>query len=129
MPTREGVGQINHHETRISNHDPDRRIDLVAWLGDQAFGTELECRAPLHPPGRTDRSRCVAGRAFRGIDHPLHPLLIVAAHHLVGGEGPGSWQRAALVLCFTCGVLLVIPIYLLALELFGGRDGVARAAW
>jgi len=55
----------------------------------------------------------------RGIDHPLHPLLLVAAHHLVGGEGPGSWQRAGLVLCFTCGVLLVIPIYLLTLELFG----------
>ncbi len=59
-----------------------------------------------------------------GIDHPLHPLLIVAAHHLVGGDGPGSWQRAALVLCFTAGVFLVVPVYLLALELFGDR-----AAW
>jgi hypothetical protein len=52
-----------------------------------------------------------------GIDHPLHPLLITVAHDLVGGEGPGSWQRAALVLCFTCGVLLVIPVYLLAYDL------------
>jgi hypothetical protein len=57
----------------------------------------------------------------RGIDHPLHPLLIVAARHCVGGEGPGSWQRATLVLCFACGVLLVVPIYLLTLELFGGQ--------
>ncbi len=55
----------------------------------------------------------------RGIDHPLHPLLIVAAHDLLGGDGPGSWQRAALLLCFASGILLVIPIYLLALEVFG----------
>ncbi len=55
----------------------------------------------------------------KGIDHPLHPLLIAASHQLLGGAGPGSWQRAALVLCFASAVLLVIPIYLLALELFG----------
>jgi hypothetical protein len=55
----------------------------------------------------------------KGIDHPLHPLGIAAVHHLLGGAGPESWQRADLVLCFTSAVLLVIPIYLLALELFG----------
>jgi 4-amino-4-deoxy-L-arabinose transferase-like glycosyltransferase len=55
---------------------------------------------------------------FRGIDHPLHPVLIAATHELLGGDGPGSWQRAALLLCFTSGILLVIPLYLLALELF-----------
>ena len=59
-----------------------------------------------------------------GIDHPFHPLGIVLAHRLVDGDGPGSWQRAALLLSFACGVLLVIPIYLLGLELFGDR-----AAW
>ena len=58
---------------------------------------------------------------FRGIDHPLHPLLIAGAHELIGGGTSGSWQRAALLLCFTCGILLVIPIYLLALELFDGE--------
>ena len=55
---------------------------------------------------------------FRGIDHPLHPVLIAVSHELLGGQGPGSWQRAALLLCFTSGILLVIPLYLLALELF-----------
>jgi 4-amino-4-deoxy-L-arabinose transferase-like glycosyltransferase len=53
------------------------------------------------------------------IDHPFHPLLIAAAHRVLGGVGPVSWQRAALTICFTCAVGLVIPIYLLALELFG----------
>jgi hypothetical protein len=56
-----------------------------------------------------------------GIDHPLHPLLIVAAHRFVGGDSPGSWQRAALLLCFASTVLLVIPVYLLALELAGEK--------
>jgi hypothetical protein len=60
----------------------------------------------------------------RGIDHPLQPLLIVGTHHMLGGDGPGSWQRSALLLCFVCGVLLVVPTYLFALEVCG-----ADTAW
>jgi 4-amino-4-deoxy-L-arabinose transferase-like glycosyltransferase len=56
-----------------------------------------------------------------GIDHPLHPLGIATAHRLLGGAGPITWERAALVLCFASFVLLVVPVYLLALELFGDR--------
>ena len=59
-----------------------------------------------------------------GIDHPLHPLGIAAAHRILGGTGPASWQHAAIWLCFASAVLLVIPTYLLALELFG-----PQAAW
>jgi hypothetical protein len=59
-----------------------------------------------------------------GVDHPLHPLGIAAAHLLTGGTDPASWQRAAIVLSFTCVILLVIPVYLLTLELFG-----EDAAW
>ena len=54
----------------------------------------------------------------------LHPLGIAVTHHLLGGDTPASWQRAALVLSCACVILLVIPIYLLTLELFG-----ERAAW
>ncbi|MFI5459032.1 MAG: glycosyltransferase family 39 protein [Isosphaerales bacterium] len=57
----------------------------------------------------------------KGIDHPLHPLEIAAVHHVLGGSGPASWQRADFVLCFTCAIVMVIPIYLLSLELFGDR--------
>jgi hypothetical protein len=56
---------------------------------------------------------------LRGIDHPLHPLGIVAAHRLVGGDGPVSWQRAAVALAFGCMILLVLPVYLLTKEVFG----------
>ena len=56
---------------------------------------------------------------YRGIDHPLHPFGIAAAHVLFDGESPGSWQRAALLCSFISAVLLVVPVYLLGLELFG----------
>ena len=62
--------------------------------------------------------------ALRGRDHPLHPLAIAAMHRLLGRDGPYSWQTAALWLSFSCTVLLVVPIYLLTLELYG--EG---AAW
>ncbi len=57
----------------------------------------------------------------RGIDQALHPLSIAAAHRLIGGEGPGSWQCAALFASIASTILLVIPVYLLALELFGEK--------
>ena len=55
------------------------------------------------------------------IDHPLHPLAIVAAHRVVGDFGPVAWQRAAVALAFGCIVLLAVPSYLLSRELFGDR--------
>ena len=56
---------------------------------------------------------------IRGIDHPLHPLGILATHRMIGGDGPVSWERAALSWSFACVVFLVIPVYLLGLDLFG----------
>jgi hypothetical protein len=62
--------------------------------------------------------------ALEGSDHPFHPLGVAVVHRLLGGHGPASWQKAALLLSFCCAALLVLPTYLLALELFG--EG---AAW
>ena len=50
------------------------------------------------------------------------------ARGLVGGEGPASWQRAAVALACGCIVLLVVPLYLLARAALRRRDGVARLA-
>jgi hypothetical protein len=58
---------------------------------------------------------------LNGVDHPLHPLGIAVVHSLTAGTGPESWQRAALALSFTCIVILVIPVYLLSLELLGEK--------
>ncbi|WP_337174521.1 glycosyltransferase family 39 protein [Paludisphaera sp.] len=58
------------------------------------------------------------------VEHPLHPLAIVAMHRLIGGEGPEWWQRAAVAASFAAVVLLVLPLYLTGRDLFGDR-----AAW
>src|SRR5262249_28203448 len=56
---------------------------------------------------------------YSWVEHPLHPLLIATAHRLFDGDSPASWQRAALLVSFTSAVLLGIPLYLVAIELFG----------
>lgn len=96
---------------------------MLGWMVKHSEPSSNVGLRYIHQAELIDQGEWRDGLA-RGIDHPLHPISIVAAHHLVGGEGPGSWQRAALVLCFTSAVLLVIPVYLLALELSGGP-----AAW
>jgi 4-amino-4-deoxy-L-arabinose transferase-like glycosyltransferase len=93
---------------------------LLGWVIKHSEPSSSVGLRDIHQAEQMDRGAWRDGLA-RGIDHPLQPILIVAAHHLVGGDGPGSWQRAALVLCFTSGVLLVIPIYLFTLELFGSE--------
>ena len=60
----------------------------------------------------------------RAEDHPAYPLTIAAAHRLLGGTFPEDWQAAGQAASVAAGVLLVIPVYLFALELYG-----AQAAW
>jgi Dolichyl-phosphate-mannose-protein mannosyltransferase len=57
---------------------------------------------------------------FRSIDHPAYPLVIVGVHRALGGDGPIDWQRAAQGASIVAAILLVIPLYLVALEMFGG---------
>ena len=98
----------------------------AAFLGWGVLHTETSFADGLryiHQAERIEAGSWRAG-ALQGRDHPLHPLLIAVVHRLTGGDGPASWQRAALWLSFSCTVLLVLPTYLLGLELFG-----ARAAW
>jgi hypothetical protein len=53
------------------------------------------------------------------VDHPIYPLAIAGVHAIRGGEGPFAWQAAGQIASIVAGVLLVIPLYLVALELFG----------
>src|SRR3954467_14419211 len=63
----------------------------------------------------------VSDGLFRSIDHPGYPLSIAAVHQVLRGEDPASWQRAAQAASVLAGVLLVIPLYLVAMELSGPR--------
>ncbi len=66
-----------------------------------------------------------AARAlFHAIDHPAYPLAIAGMHRVVGGDGPEAWQFAAQLASIAAAVLLVVPLYLVALEMFG-----APTAW
>lgn len=61
------------------------------------------------------------------VDHPIYPLAIAACHDglgVGGDESPEAWQAAAQVASVLAGVLLVVPLYLVGLELFG-----VQAAW
>jgi hypothetical protein len=58
------------------------------------------------------------------VDHPVYSAAIVVAHHLLGGNQPQDWQAAGQFAAVLSGVLLVIPLYLFALELCG-----APSAW
>lgn len=57
----------------------------------------------------------------QAVDHPLYPLAIVGVHRgLSLPDSPASWQQAAQFAAATAGVLLVVPLYLVAAEIFGG---------
>jgi 4-amino-4-deoxy-L-arabinose transferase-like glycosyltransferase len=57
----------------------------------------------------------------RSIDHPGYPLVITAIHAVLGGEDPVAWERSAQAAAVLAGVLLVIPLYLMGIELIGPR--------
>ena len=70
----------------------------------------------------------LAGGLWRSIDHPLHPLAIAAVHQTLGeGDSPFAWQTAAQVASALALVLAVVPLYLLARDLFDDDTTAALA--
>jgi hypothetical protein len=55
----------------------------------------------------------------RSVDHPIYPMMIAGVHRLIGGNDPREWQTAAQIASAISGALLVIPVYLISLEVFG----------
>jgi hypothetical protein len=91
---------------------------LACWLNyhsEVTFADGLRC---LQQAEAIDRGAWTEG-VIRSVDHPLHPIAIAAVHRLVGGDGPAAWQHAAQGAAMLGMVLLVIPVYLVALEIYG----------
>src|SRR5262249_35109478 len=116
---------------RVTTMQHAGRIGLLmaaaaALLGWELYHSEATFADGLRYIHRAERfeQESVKPGLLPGGGQPLHPLGIAAAHRLMGGSGPASWQHAAIGICFASIVLLVIPTYLLALELFG-----PDAAW
>lgn len=59
---------------------------------------------------------------LHAVDHPAYPAAIALAHKAVGGDSPAAWQASAQAASALIGMLLVLPLYLVAVELFGDRS-------
>jgi hypothetical protein len=96
---------------------------LLGWL---AVHTEIFYTDGLRyiAQARTIDQGSLSKGLLHSVDHPVYPLGIVAIHKLSGGDLPRDWQVAAQLAAVISGVLLVIPIYLISIELFG-----ASRAW
>lgn len=95
---------------------------LLGWL---AFHTEVLFADGLRYVHHAQKIEAgdLAGGLFRSIDHPAYPLAIAAARPIVGGgSGPLAWQHAAQAASILAALLLVIPLYLIAVELVGPRS-------
>ena len=96
---------------------------LLGWL---AVHTEIFYTDGLRyiSQARTIDQGSLSKGLLHSVDHPIYPLAIVAIHRLRGRDNPRDWQTAAQLAAVISGVLLVIPLYLISLELFG-----ASRAW
>jgi hypothetical protein len=93
---------------------------LLTWDMRHTEATSVDGLRSIHQAEQIHEGAWRQG-LIGSIDHPVHPLGIVAMHGLVGGSGPVSWQRAAVAWAFGCIVLLAIPAYLLTREILGDR--------
>jgi len=96
---------------------------LLFWLARHTEILFADGLRYIEQAQRLDRGAWREG-LLQSVDHPAYPLAIAAVHRWLGGEGPYSWQRSAQAASMLAGVLLVLPLYLVAIELFG-----AQSAW
>lgn len=96
---------------------------LFLWLGYHSDATFADGLRYIHQAERIERGAWSEG-LVKAVDHPLHSLAIAGVHRILGGTDPVSWQRSAQLVSAGAMVLLVIPLYLLALEIYG-----PTAAW
>jgi hypothetical protein len=96
---------------------------LLLWLNAHAEVTFADGLRSIQQAERLDQGDWRDG-VIRAADHPLHPLVMVACHRLLGGTGPIAWQHAAQVASILALALLVVPLYLVALEVYD-----ASTAW
>jgi len=96
---------------------------LLAWLiahTDVFFADGLRYIAQAKTIDQGAWARGLVG----SVDHPIYPMAIAGVHRLVGGEGPHAWQTAAQVAAAIAAALIVMPVYLISVEVYG-----ASTAW
>jgi hypothetical protein len=94
---------------------------LLGWLTGRTDILFADGLRYIHQAQSIDKGRLIDG-LLKAVDHPMYPTFIVAAHRASGGSSPESWQAAAQGASMFAGILLVIPLYLVGVELFGHRS-------
>ena len=92
---------------------------LLGWIGGRSSILFADGLRYIDQARKLDLAP-TADNLLRSVDHPAYPLAIVGAHRALGGVSPEAWQKAAQMVSICAGVLLVIPLYLVAAEMFGG---------
>ena len=91
----------------------------LAWKSDHASIVFADSLRYINQAKQIDGGDAVHA-LFHAIDHPAYPLAIAAAHRMIGGITPEAWQVAGQTASVVAAVLLVVPLYLVAFEMFGG---------
>jgi hypothetical protein len=94
---------------------------LLSWLAAHTEILFADGLRYVRQAQAFDRGSWTEG-LLRAVDHPLYPLEIAVAHRLTAEESPEGWQTAAQAAAIAAGVLLVVPLYLVAHELFGDKS-------
>lgn len=94
---------------------------LLGWMAGRSAILFADGLRYIDQAKRLDQSPSIDS-LLRSIDHPAYPLAIAGMHRVIGGVGPESWQLAAQAASVVAGVLLVLPLYLIAVEMFGGAS-------
>lgn len=87
---------------------------LLLWLSYHSDATFADGLRYIHQAERIEHGAW-SEALIKSVDHPLHSMAIAAVHGVIGGTDPVSWQRSAQLVSASAMVLLVIPLYLLAL--------------
>ncbi len=93
---------------------------LLGWLSTHTAIFFDDGLRYISQAQRLEAGSLVAG-LLRAVDHPAYPVAIALAHRGAGGDSPESWQSAAQAASCLIGMLLVVPLYLVANELFGPK--------
>ncbi len=107
---------VTHHLARIL-----LLIALAAgFLGWKAKGAAILFNDGLRYIGQAQSLEAgyLHDGLVKSVDHPLYPIGIAVCHVLLGTEGAGGWQSAAQAASILAALLWIIPLYLVACELF-----------
>jgi 4-amino-4-deoxy-L-arabinose transferase-like glycosyltransferase len=113
---------LSHHLGRIAPIMAGVAL-LLGWLASQTqvmFADGLRYIAAA----QSIEHGSWADAVRNAVDHPAYPFAIATAQRILGDATPSGWQVAAQAASVLAGILLVIPVYLFAFELYG-----QRAAW